>query len=136
MPDVFDPILDASQSFLGVEDDHNSIESKIDSIPLYDKEDKTEVEEDSEGFNFLPILVGGVAAAALGVSAYLASKPEQINVDAKESRRQGRLLNHKSAGSGPHPKMHQLPTTALPNCICLDHSLPSAHLFGNHLCVY
>ena len=96
LPDVFDPILDASQSFLGVEDDHNTIESKIDSIPLNDNEDKTAVEEDSEGFNFLPILVGGVAAAALGVSAYLASKPEQINVDAKESRRQGRLLNHKS----------------------------------------
>ena len=94
LPDVFDPILEAGQSFLGVEDDENTIDKRVDKEPPKAKEDKDDVEEKSDGFNFIPVLVGGVSAAALGFAAYLAATPHEINVSANS--RQARLLNHKS----------------------------------------
>ena len=45
-------------------------------------EEEDEVEEKSSGFNLIPVLVGGVSAAALGVAAYLASNPHQIDIPA------------------------------------------------------
>ena len=93
--EMFDPIL--SGNFLGGEDDEEGIEEKAGGVPIYEKEDKNELEEESGGFNFLPVIVGGVAAAALGVTAYLASTPEKQYIEAKSGNsRQGKLLNHKT----------------------------------------
>ena len=94
LPDVFDPLIDAGQSYLGVEIDENSISEKVDKYPPKEKTDKDDVEEESSGFNFIPVLVGGVSAAALGFAAYLAVTPHTVDVNANS--RQARLLNHKS----------------------------------------
>ena len=94
LPDVFDPILDAGQSFLGIEDDENSIQERVAKDTPEEKATEDEVEEKAEGFNFLPVLVGGVSAAALGVAAYLAATPHTVDVAANS--RQARFLNHRS----------------------------------------
>ena len=104
LPDVFDPILDAGQSFLGIEDDENSISEKVDKEPAKEKTDKDGVEEESGGFNFIPVLVGGVSAAALGFAAYLAATPHDIQV--ASNSRQARLLNHKSYDETSHILEH------------------------------
>jgi len=94
LPDLFDPILDASQNFLGIEDDENSIQERVAKDPPKEKAQEDEVEEKSDGFNFIPILVGGVSAAALGFAAYLAATPHTVDIAANS--RQARSLNHRS----------------------------------------
>ena len=95
LPDFFDPVLDAGQSFLGVEDDENSIERRVATEPPQVKNKNDDVnEKEEEGFNFIPVLIGGVSAAALGVAAYLSANPHQINIPSDS--RKARLLNHRS----------------------------------------
>ena len=97
LPDFFDPILDAGQSFLGVEDDENTIEERIEKEPKKEEiEEKDEDEEESSGFNLIPVIIGGVSAAALGVAAYLSATPHEINLGSDAvTGRQARLLNHR-----------------------------------------
>ena len=97
LPDFFDPILDAGQSFLGVEDDENTIEERIEKEPKKEEiEEKDEDDEESSAFNLIPVIIGGVSAAALGVAAYLSATPHNINLGSDAvSGRQARLLNHR-----------------------------------------
>ena len=102
LPDMFDPILEAGQNFLGVEDDENTIEERIEREPAieeFEEEEEDEVEEKSSGFNLIPVLVGGVSAAALGVAAYLASNPHQIDIPANSRNARSLASSLEEEGS-------------------------------------
>merc|ERR1711997_438001 len=102
LPDMFDPILEAGQNFLGVEDDENTIEERIEREPAieeFEEEEEDEVEEKSSGFNLIPVLVGGVSATALGVAAYLASNPHQIDIPANSRHARSLASSLEEEGS-------------------------------------
>ena len=84
------------------EDDENTIEERIEREPAieeFEEEEEDEVEEKSSGFNLIPVLVGGVSAAALGVAAYLASNPHQIDIPANSRNARSLASSLEEEGS-------------------------------------
>ena len=74
---MFNPIVAAGGNLFSGEDNSvdssNVIEEKVGN--------PASLSDDDNGFNYLPMIVGGVAAAAFGAFALISSQPESISVD-------------------------------------------------------